>query len=423
MNRRVYTLLYYALLPFIFLRLLWRARRAPDYAKRWPERLGYFKAPAQRGGLWLHSVSVGETIAAAPLIKQIQAAYPTLPITITTMTPTGSARVRALFDASVFHVYVPYDMPGAVRRFLARVQPQVLLIMETELWPNLIHCAHQQGVHCFVLNARLSERSARGYQRFARLTQDMLTKLTGLFAQTHADAQRLIGIGAPAERVQISGNVKYDLKVAEDLTERAQTLRAEWGNARPVWIAASTHAGEDEQVLAAHREILKDQSDALLLLVPRHPERFETVAQLCAQQGFSTARRSKGEAVTDAVQVMLGDTMGELMLFYATADVAFVGGSLVPTGGHNYLEPAALGLPVLSGPHRFNFTEVSSLLMAVGALREVAGAQQLATAVLAWFEPVERSKAGVAGRQVVEDNRGAQQRVFEALRAQLSALN
>lgn len=418
MNRSLYTLLYYLLLPFVFIRLLWRARKAPNYARRWGERLGFFQAPERTGGLWLHSVSVGETIAAAPLIKQIQQTYPDLPIVITTMTPTGSDRVRALFGDSVFHVYVPYDIPGAVKRFLAKTRPKMTLVMETELWPNLIHHCFQQRIPVVVANARLSERSARGYSRFPSLVGDMLSKISLIAAQSSGDGERLVNLGLDSEHLRVTGSVKFDIQVPSDVKAQAEDLRLTWGKDRLVWIAASTHEGEDEQVLDAYQQLLASRPETLLVLVPRHPERFNQVADLCLSRGLSIARRSLNEEVDVSTQVLVGDTMGELLLLYAASDIAFVGGTLVETGGHNFLEPAALGLPVFSGPHLFNFTEVSRMLIGAGAMETVENSNELASAILTVLDDRSLSRTmGQAGLAVVEDNRGAQQRVFELIRA------
>jgi len=417
MNRFSYTLLYYLLLPLVFARLLWRSKKAPLYRKRWAERLGFFKAPAQTSGLWLHSVSVGETIAAAPLIKQIQHTYPDLPITITTMTPTGSERVKALFGDKVFHVYVPYDTPAAVRRFLKKVQPKLALIMETELWPNLIdQCARQQ-IPVLIANARLSERSAKGYGRFTKLTHPMLRQVSCIAAQAEADGQRFIELGLAAEKLQVTGSVKFDIQVVDELLEAAQKLKSEWGEQRPVWVAASTHDGEDEPVLQAFKQVLEHCPQALLVLVPRHPERFSEVANLCRHHDFNISLRSQQQPVTAKTQILLGDTMGELMLFFAAADVAFVGGSLVATGGHNFLEPAALEVPVIAGPHVFNFTEISQLLVDAGGMCQIDGAVPLAAKVQQLLmQPEARQAMGKAALAVVQSNGGAQQRVFEMIK-------
>jgi len=421
MNRFSYTLLYSLLLPVVFARLLWRARKAPLYRKRWGERLGFFKAPLQTNGLWLHSVSVGETIAAAPLIKQIQQAYPDLPITITTMTPTGSERVKALFGDSVFHVYVPYDTPAAVRRFLKKVRPRLALIMETELWPNLIDQCSRQQIPVLIANARLSARSARGYGRFPKLTRPMLQQISCIAAQAEADGQRFVELGLQAEKLQVTGSVKFDIQVPPELLVAAPQLRTQWGDERPVWIAASTHLGEDEPLLKTFKMLLQHSAQVLLVLVPRHPERFADVAQLCRDQGFDIAVRSQQQPVTSATQILLADTMGELMLLYAAADIAFVGGSLVATGGHNFLEPAALGVPVIAGPHVFNFTDISRLLIAAGGMCQIDTAEQLAEQLKCLIEqPDQRRIMGESARAVVQNNGGAQQHVFELVERYLA---
>jgi 3-deoxy-D-manno-octulosonic-acid transferase len=419
MNRALYTLLFHVGLPLVALRLAYRAWRAPAYARRIGERFAFGLPALAPGGIWVHAVSVGESIAAAPLIRELLARYPQLPITVTCMTPTGSERIRALFAAPEFagrvqHCYLPYDLPWAAARFLERLRPRLALIMETELWPNHIHQCARRGIPVVLANARLSERSARGYGRFAKLTAPMLAELSLIAAQTAAEAERFRVLGARDECVEVTGSIKYDLHVDPALLDRAAELRAQWGaERRPVWIAASTHAGEDEIILAAHRQLLAQHPDALLILVPRHPERFSGVFELCRRQGFATRRRSIGEATTAADQVLLGDTMGELLFLYALADCAFVGGSLVANGGHNLLEPAALGKPVLSGPHLFNFLEIAAQLREAGALAEVADAQQLAARVAElWQQPQQAQRMREAGLAVMRVNQGALQRLL-----------
>ncbi|WPC05641.1 lipid IV(A) 3-deoxy-D-manno-octulosonic acid transferase [Pseudomonas benzenivorans] len=418
MNRPLYSLLFHLALPVIALRLGYRAWRAPAYARRIGERFALDLPRLEPGGIWLHAVSVGESIAAAPLIRELLARYPQLPITVTCMTPTGSERIRALFGGPdyagrVQHCYLPYDLPWAAARFLERVQPRLALIMETELWPNHIHQCARRGIPVVLANARLSARSARGYGRFAKLTAPMLAELSLVAVQTAAEAERFRSLGARPECVEVTGSIKYDLHIDPALAERAGALRTQWGVRRPVWIAASTHAGEDEIVLAAHRQLLARQPDALLILVPRHPERFTPVFELCRRQGFATRRRSGGEAPGAADQVLLGDTMGELLFLYGLADCAFVGGSLVANGGHNLLEPAALGRPVLSGPHLFNFLEIAAQLREAGALGEVADAPQLAAQVAElWQQPQRARQMGEAGLAVMRANQGALQRLL-----------
>jgi 3-deoxy-D-manno-octulosonic-acid transferase len=419
MNRLLYTLLFHLGLPVVAVRLWLRARKAPAYAKRIGERFAFGLPAMQRGGIWVHAVSVGESIAAAPMIRALLALYPQLPITVTCMTPTGSERIKALFanEPRIQHCYLPYDLPWAAGRFLAHIQPRLGVIMETELWPNHIHQCAKRGIPVVLANARLSERSARGYGRFAKLTRPMLAEMSGFAVQTEAEAQRFRELGARPECVEVTGSIKFDLSIDPQLLVRAAELREQWHTTqRPTWIAASTHAGEDEVVLAAHRHLLISHPDALLILVPRHPERFNSVHDLCQQQGFETVRRSAGQAVTAGTSVLLGDTMGELLFLYALADCAFVGGSLVPNGGHNLLEPAALAKPVLSGPHLFNFLEIAALLRYAGALEEVSDTAGLAKAVQQLFDqPAIAKNMANAGLEVMRANQGALQRLLDIL--------
>lgn len=418
MNRHLYTLLLHLALPLIALRLALRARKAPAYARRIKERFSFALPPLKPGGIWVHAVSVGESIAAAPMIRALQARYPELPITVTCMTPTGSERIQALFGDSVQHCYLPYDLPWAAARFLDRVRPRLAVVMETELWPNHIHQCARRGIPVALANARLSERSAHGYARFGKLTAPMLAELSLIAVQTQAEAQRFLDLGARPDCVEVTGSIKFDLKIDAELLQRAAELRRQWqAEQRPVWIAASTHAGEDEIVLAAHRQLLERRPNALLILVPRHPERFNSVHELCLSDGLTTRRRATGEAVQTGDQVLLGDTMGELLFLYALADITFVGGSLVANGGHNLLEPAALGKPVLSGPHLFNFLEIAAQLRAAGALSEVADAAQLAERTATLLDtPAEAQRMSAAGLAVLKANQGALERLLDGLR-------
>ena len=424
MNRTLYTLLFHLGLPLVAIRLWLRARKAPAYARRIGERFALNLPTLQPGGIWVHAVSVGESIAAAPMIRELLKRYPQLPITVTCMTPTGSERIQALFanEPRIQHCYLPYDLPWAAARFLNRVQPKLAVIMETELWPNHIHQCAKRGIPVALANARLSARSAKGYGRFARLTRPMLEEMSLIAVQTETEAERFRQLGARPECVEVTGSIKFDLTIDPQLLVDARELREQWqALARPVWIAASTHEGEDEIVLAAHRQLLGHYPNALLMLVPRHPERFNQVFELCQREGFATVRRSSGEPVTASTQVMLGDTMGELLFLYALADTAFVGGSLVPNGGHNLLEPAALAKPVLSGPHLFNFLEISAMLRDAGALEEVDDAQGLALAVQRLFElPQDARRMGQAGLKVMQRNQGALQRLLDGLANLLS---
>ncbi|WP_095092371.1 lipid IV(A) 3-deoxy-D-manno-octulosonic acid transferase [Pseudomonas sp. Irchel 3A5] len=419
MNRTLYTLLFHLGLPLVAVRLWLRARKAPAYRQRIGERFGLSLPAMQPGGIWVHAVSVGESIAAAPIIRALLAGYPQLPITITCMTPTGSERIKAMFanEPRIQHCYLPYDLPWAAGRFLDHVRPVLGVIMETELWPNHIHQCAKRGIPVALANARLSERSARGYARFARLTRPMLEEMSWFAVQTETEAQRFRDLGARSECVAVTGSIKFDLTIDPQLLIHAAQLREQWqATERPVWIAASTHAGEDEVVLAAHRQLLSSHPDALLILVPRHPERFNSVHDLAVQQGFATVRRSSGQPVTPQTSVLVGDTMGELLFLYALADIAFVGGSLVPNGGHNLLEPAALAKPVLSGPHLFNFLEIAAMLRNANALIECGDAASLSAAVQSLFDQPQRAREmSEAGLQVMKANQGALQRLLDGL--------
>jgi 3-deoxy-D-manno-octulosonic-acid transferase len=354
------------------------------------------------------------------LIGRLLEQHPGIPIVITTTTPTGSQRVRALLGNRVLHYYAPYDLPDVVARFFRRMQPRLVIIMETEIWPNLLATARRHGTPVVLGNARLSARSAAGYRRVACLFRSALGAFHAIVAQSQADARRFLALGAPAQRVQISGNIKFDLEIHPACITAGRELRVSLGPQRLVWIAASTHQGEETLVLEAQRAIRARFPQALLILVPRHPERFAAVAALC-RQGMETARRSAGDRVRLTTQVYLADTMGELPQLYAAADVAFVGGSLVPAGGHNALEPAALGMPVLVGPHVFNCAEIITRMEAGGGLLRVADAASLAQTVADLFADERRRRAlGERAREQVAANKGAQQRLYEVIQTLLA---
>lgn len=409
--RFFYTLLLYLSVPLILLRLRWRARQAPAYAERWRERFGWVPAlPPGHPVIWVHAVSVGETLAAVPLIRALQQRYPDTQLVVTTTTPTGSARVRAVFGNSLYHVYAPYDLPAVLNRFCARVRPSLAIVMETELWPNMIRACRRRGVPVVLANARMSATSAAGYRRIAWLARPMLRSLAAVAAQSAADGARLVELGLPGERMRVTGNIKFDLELDARVVQKSTRLAGEWRGAarRPVWLAASTHRGEDELILTALAQVRARVPNVLLVLVPRHPERFGAVAALCRNAGFSLARRSEGVQPDAECAVLLGDTMGELLAFYGACDVAFVGGSLVPVGGHNLIEPAAWGVPVLAGPHVQNFTEVAGLLQEAGGLAVCADANALAATVIHLLEaPLERQRMAAAAQAVAAANRGA----------------
>jgi len=408
--RYLYSVLFYLALPFIFLRLLWRSRRAPLYRQRWLERLGFYPYRLDQC-IWIHAVSLGETIAAIPLIKALKEKYSQSTILVTNMTPTGSARVKAAFGESVYNTYIPYDLPDAFLRFFKKIHPQVLIVMETELWPNLFAMCKERDIPIVVTNARLSEKSAQGYRKIAPLTREMFTAITTLSAQAQADADRFIELGMPKERVHITGSLKFDLELPQELIVKGANLRKLLGDNRLVWIAASTHPGEDDIMLAAHRIIRAQMPQALLILVPRHLERFDSVAALAAEKGFTLVRRTQQIPCSEDTAVYLGDTMGEMMVMFSACDVACVAGSFVPVGGHNIIEPAALHKPVITGPYVFNFAEATDLMLNAEGMVKVETAEQLAKSVLKFFEdPEYREKTGENAYQVVEKNRGALQR-------------
>lgn len=418
MNRFFYSFLFYLSVPILLLRLWLRGRKAPAYRQRISQRFGLNLPEFKQGGIWLHAVSVGESIAAAPIVKALQKRYPNLPITVTCMTPTGSERIQALFAGSVQHCYLPYDLPCCAKRFLNKLQPTLAIVMETELWPNHIQRCKEMDIPVVLANARLSERSAKGYAKFHRLTAPMLANISLIAVQTEVEAQRFLALGAKANAVQVTGSIKFDLHIDAHLIEQAKNLRASWGAARPIWIAGSTHAGEDEIILAAHKQLLTEFPNALLILVPRHPERFNNVFELCQQQGLTTLRRSTGAQVTAEQQVLLGDTMGELLCLYACADIALVGGSLVEHGGHNPLEPAALGKPVLAGEHMFNFLAIAQQLKQAGALLNVSDSASIAATIAQlWRTPEQVQKMQAAGFSVLQNNQGALQRLLDAIEA------
>ena len=413
---RLYSLLLYLALPFLLLRLAWRSRRAPAYRERWSERLGRYDQRPLRAHIWIHAVSVGEVQAAEPLIRHFLARYPDTGVMVTTTTPTGSERLRALFEDKVRHLYTPFDLTPIMNRFLDAVGPRLAVVMETEIWPNMLSACERRGIPVVLANARLSARSARGYARLGGFTGETLRRFAAIGAQSPADATRFRALGAPAERVRVTGNIKFDVRRPGSLLEHAEVLRRLWGIQRPVWVAASTHEGEEEQVLLAHREILDRLVGALLVLVPRHPERFERVAALVERQGFALARRSAKNPCDEQVSVFLGDTMGELPAFLAAGDEAFIGGSLVPTGGHNLLEAAVAGVPVAVGPHTFNFARITELMVREGAAVRVTDAHTLAQCMGEWLkDATTRARVGERGRRVVRANQGALQRLLDLL--------
>ncbi len=415
--RRLYTLLWYLALPLVLSAMALRSWRERAGFADWSQRFGF--GPSRAGeGIWVHAASVGEVQAAAILIQALQGSEHRLSeITLTCITATGRARARALLP-QIDVRYAPYDLPGAVRRTLQRLRPRLLIVMETELWPNLLHQAAQQGVAILLASARISARSSAWYRRLPSLLQPALRERVSVAAQSATDAQRFRALGVPSERVQVSGNLKFDRTLPSDLAARGAALRARYGAARPVWVAGSTQEGEERLVLAAQRQLRERFPQALLVIAPRYPQRFDSVVELVRAAGFTLARRSRAQE-SAACEVLVLDTLGELMEFYAAADVAFVGGSLVPVGGHNLLEPAALGLPVLSGPHQFNSPDIARALKNCGALTTVSDASSLAAALTQLLaDPELRARQGRSAKAAIEANRGA----LAAIQSMVAAL-
>jgi 3-deoxy-D-manno-octulosonic-acid transferase len=408
----LYNVIIYLAAPFAILVQLWRGLRDPSYRGGLAERFGF--GPAVAGPvIWVHAVSVGEVQAAQPLVGELRRRHPACRVLITTVTPTGAARARLLFGNDVQLCYVPFDLPGSVRRFFDRVQPKLAMILETELWPNLYGECGRRSVPLVLASARVSPRSIGKYRRLMSLFRRTLSHGIVIAAQSEADADRFRSIGADPARTHVTGNIKFDFQPPAGIEERGRHWRDLNLSGRPVWVAGSTHEGEEAIVLDAHRQVLARFPDALLILVPRHPQRFEPVRDLLAKRRETTVFRSRGDIVEPHTRVLLGDTMGELMMFYAASDVAFVAGSLAPIGGHNLLEPASVGRPVLTGPHNFNGEEIAQLLVDAGAARIVANTRQLAQAVVALLGDAERRKVmGAAGRAVLDSNRGALDRLL-----------
>jgi 3-deoxy-D-manno-octulosonic-acid transferase len=418
--RSVYVVLTYLLVPLVMAHDAWKTLLDPDHRGRLGQRLGYVTRASRRGAIWVHAVSVGEVQAAAALVHALRRAHADLPIVVSTVTPTGAQRARALFKDDVQHCYLPYDLPGAVRRFLDRVTPRVAVILETEIWPTLYAELGRRRIPLVLGSARLSVRSVERYRRMSSLVRDTLSHDILIGAQTAADADRFRAVGAATGRVQVTGNIKFDLEIPAAQIESGRAWRSACAD-RPVWIAGSTHDGEEEAALDAHAALRLTHATALLLLVPRHPQRFEAVRSLLRRQGVRFAQRSDGGIPRAGDDVFLVDTLGELQMFYAASDIAFVGGSLVPIGGHSLLEPAVLGLPILSGPHTHNGQDIAELLEQARALTLVRSGDALGQALRAGFDaPSVARAAGERGRLAVAANRGAVDRLVAMIEPLLS---
>ncbi|HYE37827.1 lipid IV(A) 3-deoxy-D-manno-octulosonic acid transferase [Methylocaldum sp.] len=414
--RLIYSALFYFLTPIILGRLFWRGRKLPGYSQRWLERLAIYDSESEPGVIWFHAVSVGEAEAAFPLIRAIKNRFPTQTILVTATTPTGSARIKEVLGDTARHVYLPYDLPDCVDRFIRHYNPVLAIVLETEIWPNLYHACGERGIPLAIVNGRLSERSARGYLRLRSLTQGSLSCVRLIAAQTSEDARRYIAIGANPNSVVVAGNIKFDIELPVEALERAGALRSALFGRRPIFIAGSTHPGEESQILTAFSALQRQFPELLLLLAPRHPHRIGDVIAECKKMGLTTRLRSENKPAEESVDVFLLDTLGELRCFYAASDVAFVGGSLVPIGGHNMLEPAVAGLPVLFGPHIFNFAEIGCKLKESGGGIEVKNTEELALwAGRLLSNESLRSEIGRNGKRFVSSNQGAVQRAVELL--------
>lgn len=402
---------YLLLLPYA---LYWCVRVIVNssYRPKFLQRFGFGYPPLQHC-IWIHAVSVGEVVAAAPLVRALLRRYPDHNMLVSTVTPTGAARVAALFGDRVQHCYIPFEAPYAVNRFFDTVNPAIALIMETEIWPNLYRGCGVRDIPLVLVSARISPRSVDSYRKLLPLFRETLSHGIVIAAQSAADAERFLSLAAHPERTRVTGNIKFDIELPDDLDLRGKALRRELFGERPVWIAASTHDGEEAMVLDAHDELLTQFPDLLLVLVPRHPERFPAVRDLLERRKLNVVARTDEIPCERSTSVFLGDTMGEVTLFYAASDVAFVGGSLVPIGGHNLLEPAAVGVPIVTGPHAFNAQEIADHLVAADACKVVASAAELARAVGELFtNPAAAKRQVVNGRTILENNRGALQRLL-----------
>lgn len=413
--RLIYTFFYCLFLPFILLRLFFKGKKFPSYRKRWKERFGYLPIPRLSSCVWIHAVSLGETIAAIPLIKSIKKHYPQLKLVVTTTTATGSQRLLQVFkEHEIFHVYVPYDFPYAIKKFLQHVNPLLVIIMETELWPNILYYCKKRHAPILIANARLSLNSFNGYKKLGGFLRKMLSSVDLIAAQSELDAKRYLDLGADPNKVSVVGNIKFDISLADDLITESLKLRVRWGRDRSIWIAASTHEGEEDFILKALKEVRKKVPNILLILVPRHPERFQKVIELCKQRGFEVASYKAQAPCLPTTDIVVGDTIGELLLFYAASDVAFVGGSLVNVGGHNLLEPAVLALPIITGHYLSNFQEISKLLNESHALVYVNNAEELTAAVVEMFSNKElKNERGKAGFKVIDRNKGALNKLMQ----------
>lgn len=414
-----YRLTLYLAFPLVMLRLFCRALRDRRYFENLPQRLGFTGFRPDAGGIWVHAVSVGEANAAIPLIEYLLKQYPHKPVTVTTMTPTGAERVTKTFaerSKQVRHCYLPYDYPGATRRFLNRINPCLAVVMETEIWPNLIASCHNLGIPMMYVNVRLSNRSYQGYHRFRALIKPTLAKIHRFAVQTQPEAERLSRLGALPAALTVTGNIKFDCELQPNLITTAQSMRSDWGAERPVWVAGSTHEGEEAQILTAFAHLRKEFNSLLLVLAPRHPQRCVAVFRRCARKYNTVLHSQNPRDMSRSMDIYLVDTIGELPMLIAASDITFVGGSMVPVGGHNVLEAAAAGIPVVFGQYMFNFAEVANLLLQHTAGIQVMNTEELTDIMHRLLsDRALRHQYGKRGKELVEKNRGALQKICALL--------
>ena len=414
--RAVYSCLFYLLIPFILVRLVWRSIKAPAYRYRWSERFALYNKKFVQDVIWFHAVSVGEAEALFPLVRQIQQKYPDANLLITTTTPTGSARVKAVMQESVEHVFLPYDVPDVVNRFMQSFKPRMAVIMETEIWPNLFAQCAKHNIPLYIINARLSEKSASGYKKIPALISATLAHVKLIATQTQCDASRFVAIGAKTGAVRTLGNIKFDVEVSNEIIRQGTQLKADLFAGRFVWLIASTHKDEEAIFFESYKKIKQKIPELLLVIVPRHPERFGEVKKLCEQFQLAAVMRTSGDVCHQYTDVYLADTMGELKLLYAASDTAFVGGSMVPVGGHNILEAAAVGVPILFGPYMVNFKEIAEQALRQGAAIQCHSESEIISAIIALYTDLSYRQSLVEkGRAFVQQNQGAVNRIFDIL--------
>ena len=423
--RSLYSLALYCSLPIILLILFVKGLRNNDYWRRIPERFGFTLLPGtdNRPTISIHAVSVGEVNATKPIVSHLLDHYPDHSIIITTMTPAGTETVHQNYGNKVRHCYLPYDFPGAIKRFLAQVRPQLQIVMETEIWPNWFYRLRQYGIPILLINARMSGISIKGYLKFKPLIQSTLLVVDRIAAQTHADAERFIHLGVHKDKIEVTGNLKFSVPLPRNIPSQGQALRKRLSAHRPVWIAASTHAGEEEIILDAYQQIQRAIRRCLLIIAPRHIERTEQIVHLCKKHNYSYVKKTDSSAYSNDTQVYILNTLGELIKYYAAADVAFVGGSLVNVGGHNVLEPVSIGVPTITGPYTHNFVEINEQLQVVGVVSRVSNTGELAAKVIGFLTDTKLIyKVGRQGKHYIRQNQGNADKVLSIIASYLNRL-